>query len=69
MRKRDLARNLARRTGVSHAEAADEVDRLVNDILQKLRSGETAALPGFGRFRRDADGNIQFHEESGIAKR
>ncbi len=69
MRKQDIARQLARQTGVTRAEAADQVDRLVNDILQKLRSGETATLPGFGSFERDPQGNIEFRKEPDAEKR
>ncbi len=63
MKKKELARDLARETGVTRAEAADQVDRLVNDVLQKLRDGQPAVLPGLGRLRRDAEGNIQFVKE------
>ncbi len=65
MKKKELARELARKTGVTRAEAADQVDRMVNDILQKMRDGQPATLPGLGRFRRDANGNIEFVKEQG----
>ncbi len=68
MRKKELARELARKTGVTQAEAADQVDRLVNDILQKLRSGQPASLPGLGQFRRDPDGKIEFLKEQSVEK-
>lgn len=66
MRKHELARKLARKTGITRAEAADQVDRLVNEILQKLRSGEAAQLPGLGRFLRNAEGNIEFQRDSSL---
>jgi nucleoid DNA-binding protein len=50
MDKDDLASRLARRTQSSKAEAADEVDRVVHQILAKLRRGERAPLPGLGTF-------------------
>ncbi|HEY1204587.1 MAG: HU family DNA-binding protein [Bryobacteraceae bacterium] len=50
MDKDDLATRLARRTGSSKAAAADEVDRVVHQILAKLRRGERAPLPGLGTF-------------------
>jgi nucleoid DNA-binding protein len=50
MDKDDLASRLARRTGSSKAAAADEVDRVVHQILAKLRRGERAPLPGLGTF-------------------
>ena len=65
MRKKGLAREVARKTGVTRAEAADQVARVVNTILQKLRSGEDAKLPGFGQFQKGPDGTIEFHRERG----
>ena len=65
MRKKDLARKLAEQTGVTRGEAADQVDRLVNEVLQKLKDGQPATLPGIGRFRRDAEGNIELIKEQG----
>ena len=50
MDKDDLASRLARRTGKTKAAAADEVDRVVHQILAKLRRGERAPLPGLGTF-------------------
>lgn len=50
MDKDDLASRLARRTRSSKAAAADEVDRVVHQILAKLRRGERAPLPGLGTF-------------------
>ncbi len=68
MKKDELARRLARKTGVSRAEATDQLDRLVNDILKKIRGGQSATLPGFGCFRRDEEGGIQFLREKDIEK-
>ena len=64
MRKRDLANELAIRSGVSHGEAADRLDRVINEILQKLRAGQPANCPGFGQFDRMADGRIRFTRKS-----
>jgi nucleoid DNA-binding protein len=50
MDKDDLASRLARQTRSSKAAAADEVDRVVHQILAKLRRGEPARLPGLGTF-------------------
>lgn len=60
MKKREIARQLARNTGITRGEAADAIDRMVNDILTKLRSGEPANVPGFGRFATNAAGQIEF---------
>jgi len=50
MDKDDLASRLARKTRSSKAAAADEVDRVVHQILAQLRRGERARLPGLGTF-------------------
>jgi nucleoid DNA-binding protein len=60
MKKPEIARDLARRTGVTEAEAADRLDRVVHDILSKLRSGKPASLPGLGRFTAGPDGKVKF---------
>ena len=65
MKKKDIARKLALQTGVTRAEAADQVDRMVNDVLQKLRHGETAKLPGIGLFQLNSRGEIELVKEQG----
>jgi nucleoid DNA-binding protein len=50
MKKRQIAKRLARSSGISHAEAADKLDQVVNEILSHLRSGQPAPLPGLGTF-------------------
>jgi len=60
MRNTDLVQQLARQTGVSHAEAADQLDEVVTSILKNLRKGRPAQLPGLGRLRRDLNGGLQF---------
>ncbi|MCX6625604.1 MAG: HU family DNA-binding protein [Acidobacteria bacterium] len=50
MKKNDLARKLARRSQLSTAGAADQIDRAVHDILSGLRKGESVPLPGLGVF-------------------
>ncbi len=53
MRKEQIAARLARRTRLSRAEAADEVDRVVHAIIRRLRAGKPVALPGLGRLSLD----------------
>jgi nucleoid DNA-binding protein len=65
MKKPELAKRMARRSGVSEAEAADQLDRVVHQILQKLRRGQEAPLPGLGKFRVGHDGKISFEQEAG----
>ena len=64
MRKPELAKRLARRSGVSEAEAADRLDRVVYQILEKLRRGQEAPLPGLGKFRVGRAGRIRFEQEA-----
>ncbi len=68
MNKRELARQLARNTGVSRGEAADQIDRMVTDVLTKLRSGRSADLPEFGRFAVNEAGQIEFSPKPGKSK-
>jgi len=63
MKKPQIARNIARQTGVTPAEAADRLDRVVHEILDGLRRGGAAELPGLGRFHPVAGGRIRFEKE------
>lgn len=63
MKMPDIAKSMARRAGVTHAEGADRLDRVVHQILSNLRKGKPAALPGLGRFTHAADGRIVFEQE------
>jgi nucleoid DNA-binding protein len=65
MKKQELARRLARRSGVSPAEAADELDRMVHRILTRLRKGQPAPLPGLGTFRPGRPWAFDFDPEGG----
>jgi nucleoid DNA-binding protein len=70
MRKPEIAKRLARQSGVSSAEAADQLDRVVNQILSKLRKGKTAPFPGLGKFTLGTDGTVQFKKERpGVQRR
>ena len=50
MKNRDLAQRLARKTGIPNAAAADRVDRVVTEIIENMRNGESIRLPGLGTF-------------------
>ncbi len=63
MRKREIANRLARQSGLSSAEAADQLDRVVHQILAKLRQGKAAPLPGLGRFTPGPNGVYRFEQE------
>ena len=51
MKKEHVARQLAKESRISTAAAADQVDRILNDILKRVRKGQAASLPGLGTFR------------------
>jgi nucleoid DNA-binding protein len=46
--KQEIARRLAQELQLTPGAAADEVDRVVADILKKLRKGRDARLRGVG---------------------
>ena len=48
MEKKDFTKRYAQRTRSTPAEAADQIDHVVNDLLRRLRAGQPASLPGFG---------------------
>jgi len=50
MNKSELAIRLARQKHLSKAEAADQVDRVVHQIILNLRKGKPARFPGLGSF-------------------
>lgn len=62
MKKKELARRLARALQLTHADAADCVDRLVRDIRQRTRKGRTAKVPGLGTFLPGAE--VSFDDAS-----
>jgi len=47
---------------MTSAEAAQQVDRVVRDILKKLHSGQTATLPGLGKLIVGVGGRIRFRK-------
>jgi nucleoid DNA-binding protein len=48
MTKPQLAKRLGREKGLPPGTAADQMDRTVNQIVQSLRKGNAAHLPGLG---------------------
>ena len=63
MKKLEIAKKMARRTGDTEGEAADRVDRVVRQVLCRLRKGQDTELPGLGRFTHGADGLLTFRRE------
>ena len=68
MKKPQIAKRLAKRAGVSKAVAADQLDRVVHDIVAQLRSGQRAPLPGLGTFVPGPTWNFQFEKPKGRSK-
>lgn len=50
MNKSELVTRLAKQTHLSTAEAADQLDRVVHEIIFNLRKGRSAPFPGLGSF-------------------
>jgi nucleoid DNA-binding protein len=68
MKKPQLAKRLAKRSGVSRVEAADQLDRVVNDIVSQLRSGQPVPMPGLGTFVPGRTWNFQFDKSKDRSK-
>jgi len=65
MKKPEIAKKMARRTGVTSAEAADDLDRVVRQLLEDLRKQGEARLPGLGKLTQGPDGRLAFEHERG----
>ena len=60
MKKDQLARQLARQSQIPTGAAADQVDRVVSDLLKRVRKGQSASLPGLGTFLAGREEDFQF---------
>jgi len=65
MRKSELATRLAKQAGVSTAEAADQLDHVVSQIIANLKKGHSAKLPGLGKFMPGPKWIFQFDPHGG----
>ena len=63
MKKSEIAKKIARQSGVSEAEAADRLDQVVHQILSNLRKGKDTDVPGLGKFVHDPDGTVRLERE------
>ena len=63
MKKPDIAKQLARRSRLSRAEAADRLDGVLHEILSNLRRAGESTLPGLGKFKKGDDGRLAFEPE------
>jgi nucleoid DNA-binding protein len=62
VKKSQLAKRLAKETGMSMAAAADELDDILATILQRVRHGHSASLPGLGTFFPGPKAEFRFEE-------
>jgi len=60
MRKKQLAQRLAKQSHISTAAAADQLDRMVSEILVRVRKGQRAPFPGLGTFLPCAGADFRF---------
>jgi nucleoid DNA-binding protein len=58
-----LINRLAAASDVTPAEAADQIDKLIDRILKRLRQGAPAHLPGLGKF--SPGRTVRFQPEKG----
>jgi len=65
MKKEELATRLAKEAGVSPAEAADQLDHVVSQIIANLKKGASAQLPGLGRFTPGPTWDFKFDPKGG----
>jgi nucleoid DNA-binding protein len=63
VKKPDIVKRMARRAGVSRAEAADSLDRVVHQIVLRLKSGQDAGLPGLGTLKQSGGGVVRLEPE------
>jgi nucleoid DNA-binding protein len=68
MKKSELASRLAKQAGLSTAEAADQIDHVVSQIISNLKKGHPVQLPGLGEFKPGSKWNFKF-ERKGSARR
>jgi nucleoid DNA-binding protein len=62
MTKAQLAKRLAKESGISQAAAADQLDDILIGILRRVRHGQSASLPGLGTFLPGRKPKFRFEE-------
>ncbi|HYL38435.1 MAG TPA: HU family DNA-binding protein [Bryobacteraceae bacterium] len=67
MKKEQLAEQLAKESKITKAAAADQLDRIVSDLLLRVRKGQSASLPGLGTFRPGGEEDFQFDRDLLVA--
>lgn len=69
MTKKDLVRILAEKADMPDAAAADHLDRVVHDIVRKLRNGDPVPLPGLGVLQPINKRGVQFKPAAASKRR
>lgn len=60
MKNTEFTRRLAKQSRLTRGAAADQLDRVVQEILERVRKGKPASLPGLGTFRAGLETNFGF---------
>lgn len=68
MKQSAFIRRFARATGVTPAAAADQLDHIVANIVDRLRRGQSAEIPGLGAFPPGDRSQFDFSRELKIRK-
>jgi nucleoid DNA-binding protein len=68
MKKSDIAKRMARQSRTTVGEAADCLDRLVQDIVAGLRHGQDAHLPGLGKLTVKPNGGLTIDHEGHLPR-
>jgi nucleoid DNA-binding protein len=69
MKQSALIRRFARATGLPPAVAADQLDKLVDDVITRIRRGQSARIPGLGAFPPGDRNTFEFEKPVNSAKR
>jgi nucleoid DNA-binding protein len=68
MKSSEFTKRLAKKSKMSQAAAADQLDRLVHEILERVRKGKPARLPGLGTFSSGQEVDFGFEPTSPAPK-
>ena len=66
MKKSDLIKDIAKRRSFKAGDAADEIDRVVTEIIRTLKCGHPAHLPGLGTITPGKQWTFQQEKPAGI---
>jgi nucleoid DNA-binding protein len=64
-----IVRHMAIETHSVPAKAADQLDEVLHNVLQRLRDGKPARLPGFGRFLPGPEVKFELEQRNDTTKK